>query len=97
MSTSEDDFRLNNLVSSYGVGTRSYNRSAEKRELEKQRKAATEKYLQGPRKEIIVDPICTCRSFNLPHELKRHKELRHEADWSLERERRGRPIWEEFR
>ena len=36
MST-EDDFRLTNLVSSYGVGTRSYNRSAEKRELKRQR------------------------------------------------------------
>ena len=34
----EDDFRLTNLVSSYGVGTRSYNRSAEAREMKRQRK-----------------------------------------------------------
>jgi len=88
----EDDARLANLVTSYGVGTRSYNRSAEKRELERQRKATTEKYLNQPRVEVIVGPMCTCRSFELPHELKRHKELSSEHDWSLEKNR-WKPVW----
>jgi hypothetical protein len=92
----EDDFRLANLVTPYGLGTRSYNRSAEKREMERQRKEATEKYQQGPKQEIIIGPICSCRSFNFPHELKRHKELNSPGDWSLESERRWKPIWEEL-
>jgi hypothetical protein len=44
---SEDELneRLAASVTSYGVGTRSYNRSAEKREMDRQRKDATARYL----------------------------------------------------
>jgi len=45
----ENDLRLSNLVTPYGVGTRSYNRSAEKREMDRQRKEVTEKYLAARR------------------------------------------------
>lgn len=79
--SAEDDFRLTNLVSSYGLGTRSYNSSPERREMRRQRKDATERYLSGPRKEIVVGPICTCRSFRYPHELAAHKQLENEWDW----------------
>jgi hypothetical protein len=84
MSGSEEDFRLTNLVTSYGVGTRSYNRSAEKREMERQRRAATASYQH---EEIVVGPYCRCRSFERVHELRRHGELRAEWDWRTEEER----------
>lgn len=84
--TAEDDQRLASAVSSYGVGTRSYNRSPEKRELDRQRAEVTQRYMEGPRPEFIVQR-CNCRSFNLPHELSRHKELRSEMDWRTEAER----------
>ena len=83
----EDDFRLTNLVTSYGVGTRSYNRSAEKRELERQRKRVTEEYRH---EEIVVGPICHCRSFRYPHELSAHKQLRNQWDWRTPEERARR-------
>lgn len=31
--------------------------------------------------EVIVGPICTCRSFRFPHELKMHKKLKSDSDW----------------
>lgn len=76
----------------YGLGTRSYNRSAEKRQMDRERKAFTEKF---EHKEIIVGPICNCLSFCLPHELKRHRELDAPHDWSLEHER-YKPYWSDF-
>ncbi len=72
----------------YGLGTRSYNRSTEARQNKLAQKEATAKYLEQPRREIEVGPICTCRSFNLPHELNRHAELASDRDWRLESERR---------
>ncbi len=71
----------------YGTGTRSYNRSTEARQNKIAQKAATEAWLNAPKKTVLVGPICTCRSFNLPHELKRHKELKTDFDWRLESER----------
>ena len=79
------DFQLAAAVSSYGVGTRSHNRSMEARLMKVARKEATEKYLQSSHEEFIVGPICTCRSFRLPHELNRHRELRNDHDWRLPR------------
>lgn len=72
----------------YGLGTRSCNRSTEARQNKRATKEATECYLAGPRTEIIVGPICNCISFNLPHELSRHAELKSESDWRTESERR---------
>lgn len=95
LSQAEKDERLAAAVTSYGVGTRSYNHGAEKKELDRQRAHETEKYLQGPRREIIVGPICRCRSFNLPHDISRHRELRSEHDWRTESERRGVEYYQE--
>lgn len=74
----------------YGLNTRSYNRSAEKRENDRQRKAATDAYLAGEKREYVIGPICTCRSFTHAHELSRHDELQSDHDWRLPSERRGR-------
>ena len=89
----ENDERLAAAVTSYGVGTRSYNRSAEKRELDRQRAEATKRYLEAPRPEVIIQR-CNCRSFNLPHDISRHKELRSEMDWRTEAERRPVEYWQ---
>jgi hypothetical protein len=45
LSQQELNERAAAAVTSYGVGTRSYNRSAEKREMDRQRKEATARYL----------------------------------------------------
>ena len=67
----------------YGLGTRSYNRSTEKRAMDQERKRVTLAYEVEPKHGVIIGPICNCRSFRLPHELSRHKELRSEHDWSI--------------
>jgi hypothetical protein len=89
LTQSEMDERLAASVTSYGRGTKSYNSSAEKRESKAQQKTVTEKYLAEPHPERIVGPICTCRSFNLSHEISRHKELgsRGDMEWRIESER----------
>jgi hypothetical protein len=79
MFDGEADARLANLVTPYGVGTRSYNRSAEKRELERQRKAATANYQYT---EVVVPLICTCLSFRFPHPPSRHGSLKSDHDWT---------------
>jgi hypothetical protein len=81
LSQAEKDERLTAAVTSYGVDTRSYNRSAEKREMDRQREEATARYESGPRVETVVGPICNCLSFRLPHELRVHRTLRDERDW----------------
>jgi hypothetical protein len=65
-------------VTSYGVGTRSYNRSAEKREMDRQRKSATEKHEAAPKKEIEVPLICNCPQRPWPHEVFIHNKMRSE-------------------
>jgi hypothetical protein len=74
----------------YGTGTRSYNRSTEKRQMDKERKAVTAAYVP---KEFTFGPICNCRSFNFPHELGRHRELKSDFDWRTESERRSVEYW----
>ncbi len=66
----------------YGFGTRSYNRSTEKREMDRKRKVATEGFKAAP-ESIVVGPMCGCRSFRFPHELKAHKSLKNDYDWRL--------------
>lgn len=73
----------------YGLGTRSYNRSAEARENKRQQAEATARFEQSQRVEIVMGLVCTCRSFNLPHSPERHRELAGDWDWSLESERSG--------
>lgn len=89
LTQAEKDERLAAAVGVYGHGTRSYQRSAEKRESKRQQQDVTSRYERGELKigECIVGPICTCRSFDRPHELRRHRELRDERDWRTESER----------
>jgi len=70
----------------YGTGTRSYNRSAEKREMDRQRAEATAAYVPRP-ESIIIGPICNCLSFKEAHQLSAHKTLRNEMDWRPWQER----------
>lgn len=70
----------------YGTGTRSYNRSTEKREMDRQRAEATAKYVPKP-DSVIVGPICNCLSFEFAHELSAHRNLKSEMDWRPWRER----------
>ena len=92
LSPAELDERLAAAVTQYGPGTRSYNRSAEKRESKAQQAIVTEKYLVAPRFEVILDAswlICRCRAFADPHGIEKHRELRAEWDWRPESDRRG--------
>lgn len=68
--------------SHYGIGTRSYNRSPEKREVDRQRAAATAAHEAAPRKEITAPLVCACRSFPYPHPPARHGTLVHGGDWT---------------
>ena len=78
-----DNERLAAAVTPYGVGTRSYNRSAEKREMDRQRAAATKCYQPQP-VEIL---LCHCRSFRYSHDPADHRRLRGDWDWRTYRER----------
>lgn len=79
MSQQELNERAAAAVTSYGVGTRSYNRSAEKREMERQREIATARYEAGPRQEVLAPLLCRCPQREYPHELPIHFDLRAES------------------
>lgn len=66
-------------VTSYGLGTRSYNQSAEKREMDRQRAVVTEKYESQPRQEVELPLLCFCAQREFPHELSVHWRLRVES------------------
>jgi hypothetical protein len=70
----------------YGLGSRSYNRSAENRENKRQVAAATAAYLAIPHEAVEIRwSMCTCRSFRLPHDPVEHSKgpmrLRSDMDW----------------
>jgi hypothetical protein len=69
----------------YGIGTRSFNRSTENRQMKKERAEFTAKYEAGEASIPKVDPrdfmVCACRSFRYPHTLEAHGKLRSEHDW----------------
>jgi hypothetical protein len=71
-------------VTSYGVGTRSYNRSPEKREMDRQREAATARYEASPHREVEVPLSCRCPQRLYPHELSVHGKLRSESPGTYE-------------
>ena len=76
----EQDERLANLVTPYGVGSRSYNRSPEKREMDRQREAVTEKFLAEANRETLDVPVlCICSQRPYPHELCVHNRLQRES------------------
>jgi hypothetical protein len=75
----EANERLASAVTSYGVGTRSYNRSPEKRELDRQCAEATANYEAENRETVLVSLMCACLQRPYPHELAVHTHLWREA------------------
>lgn len=71
----------------YGFMTHSYLNSTEHRQIKRERKVLTEKYVAVPRTEVIVGPRCHCRSFRLAHDLEAHKTLQSDRDWTPWEER----------
>lgn len=77
----------------YGLGTRSFNRSTENRQMKKERAEFTARYLAGEIVLRMVDlpVLCNCRSFRYSHELAAHRLLKSDRDWRTfeQREREG--------
>jgi len=71
----------------YGTGTRSYNRSPEKHQADRDRKQATANFLPHP-DSIPIPPRCNCRSFDRPHDVEEHRKLKSDFDWRTPTERR---------
>lgn len=82
MSDQEQLDRLAAAQTPYGLGTRSYNRSPAKREIDRQRTEATAAHEASPRQSIIVGLVCGCWSFPFAHSPTRHKSLTHAGDWT---------------
>lgn len=81
----------------YGLGTRSYNRSTEARQNKLARKKFNEKYERG---EVVFTSVeirvCACRSFRFAHDPERHKELPGgDLDWRTPEERANQHVYEE--
>jgi len=73
----------------YGLGTRSYNRSTEARQNKKAVKEFTEKLKLGEVKvefTDIVTVLCTCPQRPWPHELSVHRLLRYENRYAVTNE-----------
>jgi hypothetical protein len=75
LTPEENNERLAAAVTSYGVGTRSYNHSTEKIEVDRQRAAATEHYQNSPRAEVLAPISCACDQRPYPHDLKAHSKM----------------------
>ena len=71
----------------YGLGTRSYNRSSEARQNKLAQRDATERYLREPKPEVILGPRCNCRSFRAAHDISAHGSLQSDFDWTPWEER----------
>ena len=67
------------LISHYGAGTRSYNRSAAKAEMDRRCEAAKERAALEPKVEYFAPLSCPCAQRPYAHELSVHLELRREA------------------
>lgn len=80
----------------YGTGTRSYNRSTERRENKRQCEDVTARWERGEIKfEPMVLLLCHCRSFRYAHPPDEHKKLLGDMDWRTPEQRAGQQIWEE--
>ena len=88
MNSLENNLQLSNLVTPYGVGTRSYNRSAEKREMDRQRAEVTACFETAQRQEVDAPLLCSCPQRDYPHDLSVHANLR--AEWWAHRKD---PFW----
>jgi len=85
---SENDQRIQGVANHYGTNTRSYNRSAEKREIDRQRAEATAKFEAAPRTAVNAPLLCSCAQRSYPHELAVHADLR--SEWWAHR---NAPRW----
>ena len=103
LSNAELDARAAASVTSYGVGTKSYNGSAEKREMDRQRELATAKYEALGCEPYFAPLLCRCPQREYPHELSIHaliryewwkRELRNSWPWSLMASSREEPSTE---
>jgi hypothetical protein len=68
----------------YGLGTRSYNRSTEARENKRAVRAATEKFLNAPRVEVLLGPewlVCRCDGRMQPHATHGLREIVNFRPW----------------
>lgn len=68
----------------YGTGTRSYNNSTEARENKRQQKEATERHLEKPRTEILLDAnwlMCSCDGRPHKHQAHQMRELINYRPW----------------
>jgi hypothetical protein len=82
----------------YGTGTRSYNRSTEKRQMDRERAEYNRKIESG---EIVFGEVvvvqCHCLSFRFSHSPADHKKLRSDMDWRTWQERQAEAErWREF-
>lgn len=80
----ERDARMAAAVTSYGVGTKSYNGSAEARESKRQRAEATERYATQARQEVLLDRswlMCRCDGRVDPHPAHEMREMLNFRPW----------------
>lgn len=93
LSEDEKNARAAAAVTVYGVGTKSYNSSTEKREMDRQRSETTAKYHAGELKIHDCSKaflLCYCRSFEHGHSPELHDRLpRGDMDWRAPAERRS--------
>lgn len=95
MTPEERNARAAAGVGVYGLGTKSYNASSEKREMDRQRKTVTEKYESGELSfadQSRAFLVCRCRSFAhshpaAGHDIRLHDELQADYDWRLPKQR----------
>ena len=81
---SERNARLAASVTSYGVGTKSYNGSTEARESKRQQAEATERYAAQERKEVVLDMswhTCRCDGRPDPHPVHPRREFINFKPW----------------
>ncbi len=67
------------LISHYGMGTRSYNRSGAKREMDRRCEAAKLLHANDPKEEYLAPLLCACPQRFYPHELAVHQLVRPES------------------
>ena len=87
LTPQEENERLAAAVSQYGLGTKSYNASAENREMKRQRAEKTAAYQFRPDSTEIL--LCHCRSFQYSHSPGDHAQLRSDRDWRTWEQRTG--------
>lgn len=80
----ERDARMAAAVTSYGVGTKSYNSSGEAREVKRQRAEATARYEASTKSEIALDGswlMCRCDGNPDPHPAHAMREILNFRPW----------------